>query len=113
MGPADLTSSLSVPTIEFLSSPAGSGKQVSVPDGGELLDICDRHLAPVPFSCRSATCATCHVVVLEGRELLEPPSAEELDLLSAIRGAPDTRLACQVVVRQGDGLVRLRPVEAW
>jgi ferredoxin len=100
-----------MPTIDFLGNAAGRGKSVEAPEGGELLAMCDRHLAPVPFSCRSATCATCHVQVLEGGELLVPPAAEERELLDVIRAAPDTRLACQVIVRAGDGRVRLRPVE--
>lgn len=48
-----------VPTIVFLEGVSGRDKTVDVPDGGELLDICDEHYASVPFSCRSATCATC------------------------------------------------------
>jgi 2Fe-2S ferredoxin len=100
-----------VPRIEFLPSAAGSTKVVDVPEGGPLADICDRHLAPLPYSCRSATCATCHVEVLEGEAWLEEPLAEERDLLASIGGAPGTRLACQAVVRPGAGRIRIRPVE--
>src|SRR5262249_17940488 len=66
-----------VPRIEFVASAVGAKKTVDVPEGGALVDVCDEYLAPVPFSCRSASCATCHIEVLEGAELLEPPEAEE------------------------------------
>lgn len=99
-----------VPRIEFLASVAGIHKSIEVPDGGPLVDICDHYFAPVPFSCRSATCATCHIEVVEGCDLLEPPSSEETALLAVIRAPHRTRLACQAVVKAGDGLIRLRPV---
>ena len=56
-----------VPKIEFLASIAGSAKEAEAPNGGPLLDICDEALAPIPFSCRSASCATCHIEVLAGK----------------------------------------------
>jgi 2Fe-2S ferredoxin len=82
--------------------------------GGALGDLCDEHDAPVPFSCRSATCGTCRVVVLEGAELFLPPEPDEVDLL-AIFGvgsvAPFTqRLACQAKLRAGEGRVVIRAV---
>lgn len=97
-----------MPKIEFLASAAGRAKTIDVPDGGSLLDLCDFHLAPIPFSCRSATCATCQVEVLEGAELLEPPDVAEQDLLDVIGGPSGSRLACQAQVKAGPGLVRLR-----
>lgn len=100
-----------MPTIEFMKSHAGRAKVVEAPEGGALVDVCDEHLAPVPFSCRSATCATCHVEVLEGIDLLEEPSDEERELLEVIGAPRGTRLACQAVVRAGPGRVRLRPVD--
>jgi 2Fe-2S ferredoxin len=101
-----------VPSIEFLANAVGRRKIVEAPVGGDLLDICDENIAPIPFSCRSATCGTCHVEVLEGAELLEPPDAEEQELLALLGGVANHRLACQVRVRPGEGLVRLRAVLA-
>jgi ferredoxin len=100
-----------VPKIEFLASVAGSAKQADAPDGGVLLEICDDALAPIPFSCRSASCATCHVEVLEGSELMEPAEEAEQDLLDIIGGPPKSRLACQVVIKAGPGLIRLRSLD--
>lgn len=107
-GPGLATSS-SVPRIQFEASNAGRSKIVDRPDGGDLLDICDDVLAPIPFSCRSASCATCEVEVLEGIELFEPPNDDEADLLG-ILGKKDHRIACQARIKGGAGLIRLRAV---
>ncbi len=101
-----------MPTIEFLESPAGAAKQVSAPDGGDLVDIADESLAPIPFSCRSASCATCHVEVVAGAELLEPPDELEQDLLDVVGGPEGSRLACQARVKPGEGLIQLRSLDA-
>ena len=100
-----------MPKIEFLESHAGGPKTVEAPEGGALVDICDLAYAPIPFSCRSATCGTCHVMVLEGGELLEPPSAAEAELLSLLRGPRGSRLACQAVVKPEAGVIKVRPVD--
>ncbi len=60
------------------------------------------------FGCRAARCTTCRIEVLEGAATLEPPGAEEAELLRATGAPPSVRLACQAVVREGPGRVRLR-----
>ncbi len=98
-------------TIVFCANRFGLEKRVEAPEGGALLDICDHHFAPIPFSCRSASCGTCQVEVLEGEELLEPQNEEEQELLPLLGGKG--RLACQACVRPGvTGLIRLRSVLA-
>jgi 2Fe-2S ferredoxin len=99
-----------VPIIEFIASSAGVAKTIEEPEGGDLLDICDAHLAPVPFSCRSASCATCEIQVLEGIEHFEEPNFEEADLLNILGNRKNHRIACQARIRPGAGLVRIRPV---
>jgi ferredoxin len=99
-----------VPIIEFEASAIGEPKTVEQAEGGALVDICDHHYAPVAFSCRSATCATCHIQVLEGMHLLEPAEEAERELLELIDAPHDSRLACQACVRPGPGLLRIRPV---
>ena len=101
-----------VPTLEFLANKIGRLKRIEAPEGGDLVDICDEFLAPIPFSCRSASCGTCHVEVLAGGELLEPPAPAELELLQLLGDAEKHRLACQARVRPGPGLVKLRAVLA-
>jgi ferredoxin len=98
-----------VPTIVFEANAVGREKQGELAGGGELRDLCDEILAPVPFSCRSATCGTCQIQILEGADLLEPPEADEQELLELL-DVPGTRLACQARVAAGEGLIRVRPV---
>lgn len=101
-----------VPTIVFEANSIGRQKRVEAPDGGELVDLCDQVLAPVPFSCRSATCGTCQIEVLEGAELLEDPNPAERELLTVLRGSDNDRLCCQARVKSGPGVLRVRPVGA-
>lgn len=98
-----------MPEITFVSSDGSQKKTVSAPDGGALADLCDDHSAPIPFSCRSASCATCHIEVLEGAEALLPPEDEELDVLDAVCSQPPRfRLACQAKLKPGPGQVVVR-----
>ena len=99
-----------MPTIEVLQSQHGPAVTLTVA-GDRLLDACDDARAPIAFSCRSASCGTCRVEVLVGADRLEPPGANELEVLAIFAAAPAERLACQVLVRPGLGLIRLGPVE--
>jgi ferredoxin len=97
-----------VPKIEFLGNSIGPAKVVDVESGGELVDICDHYFAPIPFSCRSASCGTCHIEILDGAGLLAPPDETEEELLDILGGDGSTRLACQARVKPGPGLIRIR-----
>jgi ferredoxin len=97
-----------LPTIEFFGNGFGATKIVEAPAGGELVDICDEHFCPVPFSCRSASCGTCHSEILEGIEHLAPAEPMEQELLDLLGGGPNSRLACQACVLPGPGLIRIR-----
>ena len=98
-----------MPEITFESSDGSQKKTVNAPDGGSLADLCDDSAAPIPFSCRSASCATCHIEVIEGAEALLPPEPEELDVLDAVCSkAPKFRLACCAKLRAGPGKVIVR-----
>jgi len=98
-----------VPKIEFLANSIGPAKTIEVEDGGELVDICDKYFAPIPFSCRSASCGTCHIEIVEGEELFFPPEEQEEELLDILGGEGEPRrLACQARVKPGPGLIRIR-----
>lgn len=95
-----------MPEITFESFDGSQKKTVTAPDGAALADLCDDHAAPIPFSCRSASCATCHIEVLEGMEGLQPPEEDERDVLDAISSAPPRfRLAC--CAKLGAGPVKI------
>ena len=96
--------------VVFESSGAPS-VEADAPDGARLVDLCDDRGAAVPFSCRSASCGTCRIDVLEGAELLDAPRDEELDILDIFGDDPGRRrLACQARVGAGTGRVRVRAV---
>ena len=98
-----------MPTITFEASDGASKKTVESPKGGAVADIIDDSNAPVPFSCRSASCATCHIEVLEGGEFLAPPEEDELDVLEALSSKPPQfRLACCAQLKAVAGVVRVR-----
>ena len=100
-----------MPLIVF-ESPHGAPVEAQVDGAARLVDVCDEAGAPVAFSCRSASCGTCRVEVLEGADLLEPPAADELDVLGLFGDDPARmRLACQVRVRAAGGRIRLRPAD--
>jgi ferredoxin len=97
-----------MPTVQFEGNFFGDEAEIDVPNGGALVDICDSIEAPVPFSCRAATCGTCRVEVVTGLTLFEPPNPDELGLLSALGDAANIRLACQAKLKPAPGLVVLR-----
>jgi ferredoxin len=97
-----------MPNVFFEGNLFGDDRSVDVPEGGPLVDVCDAARAPVPFSCRSATCGTCRVEIVEGAELLEPPEPAEEDLLAIFGDPGHFRLACQAKLKPEPGLVRLR-----
>jgi 2Fe-2S ferredoxin len=103
---------MSAVPLVVLESPGFPAVAVPSPAGGRLLDLCDAAGAAIPFSCRSATCGTCRVEVLEGADLLESPNLEEADLLQLYGDdAARRRLACQARVRPGPGRLHVRAVD--
>jgi ferredoxin len=83
-------------------SSTGRAVEIDAPEGAALVDLCDAHEAPIPFSCRSASCGTCRIHVLEGADDLLPPAEDELDLLDVFNlKPPHVRLACQARLRPG------------
>jgi ferredoxin len=100
-----------MPLVVFESS-EGVAIEANAPDGGRLVDLCDAHRAPVSFSCRSASCGTCRIDILEGADLLDPPRHDELEVLDLFGDDPArSRLACQARVRAGGGRLRLRAAD--
>jgi adenylate cyclase len=78
--------------------------------GDALLDVCDDAQAPVPFSCRDASCGTCLVEVVEGGQVLDAMEPTERLVLLRLGAGPGHRLACRARFARDDGVLRLRPV---
>lgn len=80
--------------------------------GTRLIDVTDAHAeAQVPFSCRSASCGTCRVEVVEGGEAMLPPEDDELEVLEAFGNQARVRLCCQLRLGNDAQRVVLRVVE--
>ena len=76
-------------------------------DAKSGVSICDNLLAhdiEIEHACeKSCACTTCHVIVREGFEALDPSEEEEDDLLDKAWGLePQSRLSCQAMVRDKD-----------
>jgi ferredoxin len=83
--------------------------EIDAPPGSALVDLCDEHLAPIPFNCRSASCGTCRIHVLEGADQLLPPKEDELDLLDVFNHKPPLiRLTCQAKLAEGATRVHVK-----
>ena len=100
-------------TVKVITeSTTGRVVEIDAPAGAALVDLCDEHQAPVPFSCRSASCGTCRIAVLEGGEQLLPPAQDELDVLDVFNMRPsEVRLACQAKLRSGATRIRVRAIQ--
>src|SRR5215475_5482404 len=69
--------------------------------------ICDNLLdngVEIEHACeKSCACTTCHVVVREGFDALDPSEENEDDMLDKAWGLePQSRLSCQAIVKDGD-----------
>ena len=75
--------------------PAGAGFEA--PAGETLCNILLAHGIEIEHACeKSCACTTCHVVVREGFDSLEPAEEKEEDLLDKAWGlAATSRLSCQ------------------
>ncbi len=86
-----------------------------VEPGTRLVDVTDDHpQSAVPYACRSASCGTCRVRVLEGAEGLAAPEEDELDVLDLFGDDPArVRLCCQIRLERDVPRLVLRVCESW
>lgn len=77
---------------------------VEAPAGTALQRIADAAGADITFGCRTGSCGTCRVRVVEGLEHCSEAGPEERDFLKGLDAPPDQRLACQVAVH-GDVVI--------
>jgi ferredoxin len=101
-----------MPTLIVLP-PKGAELKVELPSGGAIADACDKHDLPIPFSCRSASCGTCRIEVVEGMQLLADPEDEELDILDMFSAPKTHRLACCAQAKPAAGVIKVRPVNEY
>jgi 2Fe-2S ferredoxin len=81
--------------------------------GLNVMELCKAYELPVEGTCGGmALCASCHVYVLSDHALSEPTDDELAMLDSAFFVQPNSRLGCQIKIREAlDGLeLKLAPV---
>ena len=76
------------------------------------ITICDALLAngvDIEHACeKSCACTTCHVIIREGFETLNPSDEKEDDLLDKAWGLePNSRLSCQAMVDNVDLVIEI------
>jgi 2Fe-2S ferredoxin len=73
------------------------GKEIDAPPGASICDTLLANGIEIEHACeKSCACTTCHVIVREGYESLDPPAEKEDDLLDMAWGLELTsRLSCQ------------------
>lgn len=95
-----------MPTIKILPHPeyCPAGAEVSAPAGTSVCEaLLENHIA-IEHACdMSCACTTCHVIVRQGLQSLNPAAEEEEDLLDRAWGLePQSRLSCQTILAQQD-----------
>jgi len=77
------------------------GKQIEATPGVSICDTLLAHHIEIEHACeKSCACTTCHVIVREGFDSLDPASEKEDDLLDKAWGLELTsRLSCQARVK--------------
>jgi ferredoxin, 2Fe-2S len=100
-----------MPVIKVLPHPeiCPQGTQFEARQGDNLCRALLDHGVDIEHACEmSRACTTCHVIVREGFNSLEPSSEDEDDLLDRAWGlTPVSRLSCQVEVDGQDLVVEL------
>lgn len=87
------------------------GRTVEVRAGDSVLDAAVKGALPLEHACGGVcACSTCHVVVKEGYEDLNPASEKEEDMLdNAACLTTRSRLGCQIEVNR-DLVVEIPPM---
>jgi 2Fe-2S ferredoxin len=82
------------------------GAMIEVEPGISVCDAALQNGIEIEHACeKSCACTTCHVIVREGYDSMEPPEELEDDMLDKAWGLePESRLSCQAIV-DGEDLV--------
>ncbi len=96
-----------MPKITVLPHPdvCPAGKVIEdAPEGVSICRVMLDHHIEIEHACElSCACTTCHVLVKEGFNSLEPASDSEEDLLDRAWGlSTQSRLSCQALVAKAD-----------
>jgi 2Fe-2S ferredoxin len=100
-----------MPQIIFLPNAehCPEGKVIEAETGESILDAALRNGVELEHACeKSCACTTCHVIVREGFNSLEPSDELEDDYLDKAWGLEaDSRLSCQAIVADTDLVIEI------
>ena len=100
-----------MPQIVFLphAELCPDGAVVEAEKGESILNVALRNGIEIEHACeKSCACTTCHVIVREGFNDLEPSDELEDDMLDKAWGLePESRLSCQAKVEDDDLVVEI------
>ncbi|MDD3760565.1 MAG: ISC system 2Fe-2S type ferredoxin [Acidithiobacillus sp.] len=85
------------------------GREIEATPGESIIEAALRNDLHIEHACEmSCACTTCHVIVREGFDSLEPAEEKEEDLLDRAWGLePCSRLSCQAKVAETDLLIEI------
>ncbi len=85
------------------------GKVIQADTGVALIEALLGNGIEIEHACeKSCACTTCHVVIREGFNSLNPAEELEEDMLDKAWGVePTSRLSCQAIVRDKDLVVEI------
>jgi 2Fe-2S ferredoxin len=80
------------------------GAQIEAKTGVSICDTLLENDIEIEHACeKQAACTTCHVILRQGYDSLEPPEEKEEDLLDKAWGLEATsRLSCQAKITDAD-----------
>ena len=100
-----------MPTIKILPHPdyCPNGAEINAPTGTSICEAMLENGVNIEHACEmSRACTTCHVIVRQGFDSMEPSEEEEDDLLDKAWGLePQSRLSCQAIVGKDDLTVEI------
>jgi 2Fe-2S ferredoxin len=85
------------------------GKEISAVTGRSICDTLLENHIDIEHACeKSCACTTCHVILRQGFDSLEPAEEKEEDLLDKAWGLEATsRLSCQARVGEEDLVIEI------
>lgn len=85
------------------------GAEIQADKGESICEALLRNHIEIEHACEmSLACTTCHVIVREGFNSLEPSDELEDDYLDKAWGlTPQSRLSCQAIVEEDDLLIEI------
>ena len=100
-----------MPKLKVLSGHAicPQGTEIEAKAGVSICDTLLENDVDIEHACeKQAACTTCHVILRQGYDSLEPPEEKEEDLLDKAWGLEATsRLSCQAKIADEDLVIEI------